>query len=392
MPNDSREILNSSLVAAFTPSPDREDRDSFDHPSGEGRGEGNYASEVQRGQPFSLTPNWCCEVEKTARGEGTRKRAFTLVELLVVIAIIGILVALTLPAIQAARESARRAQCLNNQRQLAVATFNYLDGRKAFPPGLEQTLFPAAPVYRGSSWLVHVLPYLEEKSLRQEWNFTDPQLNALGGPTAKTATVLPFLLCPTDVLTDLVVQNNSEYYALTSYGGNGGTRSYFSTSATCDGIYHTTGSASEPKPNQQPVRLARIADGTSKTLLLGERSHTDLNYESFVSSGWTAQSLRSWGWWGPSAGRRAIGHVALSTMGPLNYRINFTSANAAAQTPPASDNASYTDYSDQRLTAFGSEHPGGANLTMADGSTTFVDEALEHRVLQALGTRAGGEW
>jgi prepilin-type processing-associated H-X9-DG protein len=193
------------------------------------------------------------------------------------------------------------------------------------------------------------------------------------------------------VLAENPVTSGAEYYALTSYGGNGGTRSYIASAATVDGIFHTTGPASEPKPNQKPVRLSQIADGTSKTLLLGERSHTDLNYEQFAAAGWTGQSLRTWGWWGPSAGRRAIGHVVLSTSAPLNDRLAFTPENASSQMPPATDGVTFSNYADQRLTAFGSEHAGGANLTFADGSVSFISDSVEHPIFRAMGTRAKGD-
>src|SRR5437660_2989007 len=97
------------------------------------------------------------------------KRAFTLVELLVVIAIIGVLVALLLPAVQMAREAARRMQCLNQQRQLTLAAHTFHDANKAFPPGVYQLRFATAPQFRCVSLYVKLLPYLEQASLAQAW-------------------------------------------------------------------------------------------------------------------------------------------------------------------------------------------------------------------------------
>ena len=162
-------------------------------------------------------------------------------------AIMGTLAALMLPAIQSARESGRRAQCQNNLRQLGVAATNFETAQKGFPPGLQQSFFALAPVYRGSPLFVHLLPQLEETSRRQDWDFDDPQNNSVGGLKPRTATVLSVLVCPSDLVDNNPVQFGDPYYGLTSYGGNGGSRSYIATSSTADGIFHTTGPASEPK-------------------------------------------------------------------------------------------------------------------------------------------------
>jgi prepilin-type N-terminal cleavage/methylation domain-containing protein/prepilin-type processing-associated H-X9-DG protein len=320
-----------------------------------------------------------------------KRHGFTLVELLVVIAILGVLIALLLPAIQAARESARRAQCQNNLHQLAVATLNYEAAQRELPPGVYQTLYAMAPVYRGSSLFVYLLPQSEETRLRQSWDFADPMNNTLGGDQALTALVIASFLCPADVIPENPTAQSGEFYALTSYGGNGGTRCYFPTSATLDGLFHTTGSASEPVPDQRVVRMRDITDGTSKTLLFGERNHDDANFELFAAKGWT-QSLKTWGWWGPSGGRRAIGHVALGTAVPLNYKIPFTPDTAMQANPPVNGGTDFVNnYADQRVGAYGSNHPGGVNLAFADGSVDFLSDSLPLEILQSMGTRAGGE-
>jgi prepilin-type processing-associated H-X9-DG protein len=309
---------------------------------------------------------------------------------LVVIAIIGILVALLLPALQAAREAGRRTQCQNNLRQLAVATLSYESTRREFPPGVEQTRFPAAPVYRGSSLFVHVLPHIEEADVQQLWDFADPLNNTVGGTGALSAAILPVVLCPSDSIEQNPVQDQGRYYALTSYGGNGGTRSYFPSVATVDGVFHTTGPASEPQPEQVVVRLKDITDGTSHTLFVGERSHIDPNFELFADLGWT-QSLKLWGWWAPSGGRKAIGHVTMSAAAPINFQIPFTPAGGAQANPPATDAASFAHYVDLRLCSFGSNHPGGANFVLADGSYNFLADSTSREILQGLATRAGQE-
>jgi prepilin-type processing-associated H-X9-DG protein len=320
----------------------------------------------------------------------TRRWAFTLVELLVVVAIIGALVAILLPAVQAARESSRRLHCQNNLRQLAIATLNFESGKRKFPPGVNQEFFTVAPVYRGSSLFVHILPQLEETNVQRAWDFSDPMTNTVGGPSARTATVLPMLLCPSDLIDQNPVQQNGLFYGLTSYGGNGGSQSYFPSSASADGIFHTAGAASEPNPNQRAVRLSEITDGTSKTLLLGERRHDDPNFESFAAQGW-ADSLTTWGWWGPSGGRKAIGHVTMSAYSPINYQLPFNTASAANVSPPADSGTAFQHYVDLRLCAWGSKHADGANFAMADGAVRFMSTDTSMQVLKNLATRAGGE-
>src|SRR6188474_144093 len=200
---------------------------------------------------------------------------FTLVELLVVIAIIGVLVALLLPAVQMARESARRMQCINHERQLAIAAHSFHDINKNFPAGVYQLKFPAAPQYRGVSLYVKLLPYLEQINLAQGWDETDPVNNTLGGANSKTAQRIKVLVCPSDYLKENPVATSGSFYALTSYGGNGGTRSYDPLQATNDGIFFVIGPGSETAPGGQPIRMSEVTDGLSNTVLFGERSHTD---------------------------------------------------------------------------------------------------------------------
>src|SRR5215475_5574067 len=112
------------------------------------------------------------------------RRAFTLIELLVVIAIIAILVALLLPAVQSAREAARRTQCRNNLHQLAIAAHNYCDIAHVFPAGQMRMNFAVKPKFRGYTLFVYLLPFVESNNLYEKWNFTgDPDLNTVGTAT-----------------------------------------------------------------------------------------------------------------------------------------------------------------------------------------------------------------
>ncbi len=317
---------------------------------------------------------------------------FTLVELLVVIAIVGILAALLLPAIQSSREAARRAQCASQLHQLGVAASNHATSKGCYPSGVEQWFFSSAVSYRGIPLFAYLCPYIEEANTLVRWDYTDPMNNANQGARSNTAVVLSLLLCPSDDIQQnpILFSSRNWVYALTSYGGNGGTRSYFPMQSSADGIFHTTGEASEPKTHQRPVRPKDVTDGLSKTILFGERSHSDLNYKSFNDNAY-GEPLDQQGWWGASTSRKMIGHVTMSAFVPINYRLPFSFAGRAGQNPPADSFSDFAAYSDMRMCAYGSEHFGGANFCYADGSTRFLVSETDLSVLRALSTRAGTE-
>lgn len=319
------------------------------------------------------------------------RRGITLIELLVAIAIIGMLTAILLPAVQASREAARRAQCASQLRQLAIAANSHVAAKGHFPPGVEQWYFNAAVSHRGISLFAYLLPYWEQAHALLSWDYDDPINNANQGSQSNTALVLPMLVCPSDVIRqNPILMSRDWHYALTSYGGNGGSRSYFPEQSTADGIFHTTGEASEPERNQQVIRPRDVLDGLSNTLLFGERSHYDRDYETFNDAGW-GEPLDEWGWWGASTSRKMIGHVTMSAYAPINYRLPFSYAQRNDQMPAADSFSQFNHYVDLRMCAYGSEHPGGVNFAFADGSVRFLSERLPHAMLKALSTRAGRE-
>lgn len=325
------------------------------------------------------------------------RRGFTLVELLVVIAIIGVLVSLLLPAVQAAREAARRMQCTNHLKQLALAAHNFHDVHRAFPPGVHQSLFPQGPRYRGVSLFVKLLPYLEQGNLVDGWDEADPINNTVGGVASRTATVLPVLLCPSDIIPENPIGSSSNrWYGLTSYGGNGGSRSYDPQFASNDGIFFVTGQGSQTDLNARPIRMADVRDGLSNTLLFGERSHFDPHHDSFAANletppGQFLNPMGSIGWWAPSGGRLAAGDVTLSAYAPINFRVPGNFQQGSLMVPPATDFSDYLYYNDRRVSAFGSLHAGGANFALGDGSVRFLSESLPQGMLQRLAVRNDGE-
>ena len=320
------------------------------------------------------------------------RRGFTLIELLVVIAIVGLLTALLLPAIQTSRESARRAKCASQLRQLGIAATSHASAKGVFPSGIQQWFFNEAVSFRGIPLFAFLLPYLEEANALVAWDYENPIHNADQGERSNTAVVLPMLVCPSDAIEEnpIVMSSHNWVYALTSYGGNGGTHSFFPTQSTADGIFHTTGEASEPKVYQRPVRPQDVTDGLSKTLLFGERSHFDANYQTFNEAGW-GEPLDQQGWWGASTSRKMIGHVTMSAYAPINYQLPFSYAGRSGQDPPADSLSEFQYYSDLRVCAFGSGHPAGANFCFADGSGRFLETNTDITVLVALATRAAAD-
>jgi prepilin-type N-terminal cleavage/methylation domain-containing protein/prepilin-type processing-associated H-X9-DG protein len=314
------------------------------------------------------------------------RQGFTLIELLVVITIIAVLIGLLLPAVQAVRESARRTQCANRLRQLALAAQLYHEPWDSFPPGVDRN-----NTSNKSSLFVFMLPYIEDGSLYEQWAQPNADHAVLAG------TVLSSLICPDDPIPCNPVLHTT-YYGLTSYGGCGGTRSFSpcAASPSCpqkvDGIFFEVGAYSRPLGGQRTVSMAMIDDGASNTLLLGERSHSDPNFDSFTSMGWgKGQTLGLYGFWTGSCGSYALADVTLSSYAPINYRVPGSYANRATMNPPVNSSSAFTYYEDLRLCAFGSQHPGGANFATADGATRFFNDSMALNVLQALSTRSGHE-
>jgi len=262
-------------------------------------------------------------------------RAFTLIELLVVIAIIAVLIALLLPAVQAAREAARRAQCVNNLKQVGLALHNYHDVHQTFPSGgwLTPTM--------NTGWSAAVLPSLEQHAVYDALNVSFSYNASVNSTTVHT--VLNVYLCPSEPRKTLWNRND--------YSGD----LFLSADADYGGMYGPRGFAGYLNPviQNEPPRGAMvynmclgfkdITDGTSQTILIGEDPEG-------VNAMW------------------ASGHNIFDQSAPINAR------------PPVELGEELSSY-----------HSGGANVLFADGSAHFLRQTMNPVALVSLCTRAGGE-
>jgi prepilin-type N-terminal cleavage/methylation domain-containing protein/prepilin-type processing-associated H-X9-DG protein len=318
-----------------------------------------------------------------------RRTAFSLIELLVVIAIIAILISLLLPAVQKVREAAMRGQCLNNLKQIALACHSYHHIQKRLPAGVKGDL-----PYIYWSWMAQLLPYLEQESLYKDADTAAHQFwDPWGEPPIEPAnpalaTQMPILICASDARS-LVVTYLDEWkltVAFTSYQGVSGVRGDYSApdEVKMNGCFFTSLSAPTlfPLPagaiGAPPISLAQITDGTSSTLLIGERP--------------PSASL-SYGWWFAGAGylpdASGTGDVVLGST-EVEYALHLGCDQSRVGFQPGDLN----DECDQ--VHFWSLHPGGANFAFADGSCRFIAynplmAGPDNSLLQALASRNGGE-
>jgi prepilin-type N-terminal cleavage/methylation domain-containing protein/prepilin-type processing-associated H-X9-DG protein len=325
------------------------------------------------------------------------RRAFTLIELLVVIAIIAILIGLLLPAVQKVREAASRLRCQNNLKQLALGLHTYHDSFERLPGAVE------LGGSRYTSLFVELLPTIEQNPLYQQWDFLTPQTN---GTTGRAATLLKLYVCPSHPNPEVRFTLNSGQYALTTYGGNGGTWPFPPARSPVDGVFFTTGPASQPTPGQRGVTFTSILDGTSNTLLLGERIVGDSNLDTFLQAPFDTpptpplQPVASYMVWAPPPGPNSAGGL-LGALVTINYRHSTTWAPPPVPPdwpvglpPPPPPPVPWGQLSLQwwaRLSAYGSYHTGGVNVALCDGSVRFLRETTPLEVLRALSTRAGAE-
>ena len=278
------------------------------------------------------------------------RHAFTLVELLVVIAIIGILVALLLPAVQAAREAARRGSCKNNLRQLGLAMQNYHSALGVLPPGVLGTGGAASPTNLLHTWEAIILPYVEQTNVHQAYDFRLQFDHANNAPAVLNK--LSVYVCPT--MRDELVNNQ---YGPSHYAGNAG-----SVPGQNDGVFYPFSA----------IRFQDITDGTSRTIAGGE-----LAYEV---GGWARGRIGAGGGGGGGGGSDYARAVLRW------WKCETNCARPGINPPETACNGSC-----ERQRQFSSMHSGGAHFVFADGHTDFVSDTLDVNLFLALLTRSGGE-
>lgn len=311
----------------------------------------------------------------------SRKRGFTLIELLVVIAIIAILIALLLPAVQQAREAARRSQCKNNLKQLGLALHNYHETFSVMPPAhIGRCTTPRLM----ASGLTMLLPYLDQSNLYNQYNSSgcatthssistgagtlsagdDPVTN---GNAAVVKTLVTVFLCPSDSGTDFISSPTSSYGISATNTGTGGAKTNYDFITitpynSCENWAGTTATSRCMFGDNSKCRLDDVKDGTSNTMMVGETTRN-------VYNGGT----NAWGY---------RGHVMVG-LNLVSYPINrFWYSSAVPQQQPQGKLGSWA-YA-------GSLHTGGAHFTLADGSVRFISENIDTTTRQNLARMADG--
>lgn len=306
-----------------------------------------------------------------------KRNGFTLVELLVVIAIIGILVALLLPAVQMAREAARRMSCTNNLRQIGLASHNYHDTLGSFPPGyLAFGVAHMAPASAengsGFAWSALLLPYLEQTTLHNAIVFERDCRDPINLPLGTTE--LKMYRCPSDPGpgTFIASDGSADYeLAVSNYVGilGYGSVTMMPGNPMGRGIFY----------RNSAMRLADVIDGSSNTIMVGERTQR----HRFNSAAAAVEAHSTWyaavpgvvrpaGMGGMMSGMTeaqpslVLGHVgqpAMGTMMAMHHTPNQTN----------------------HIVHFSSQHPGGINFVACDGSVHFLSETIEYETFRRLG-------
>ncbi len=337
------------------------------------------------------------------------RNGFTLIELLVVIAIIAILIALLLPAVQQAREAARRTQCRNNLKQFGLGLHNYHDVHNGFPIGGQGNASNPADPNGGntanprSGWQVYVLPFMDQTALYNQLHFDGPRPGVAYGGVVGSVTrqvladqdeagekQVPYAMCPTDSWprhvagTTSTPFKTSARWAQSTYTGSIGSQRTPGTGA-CNpfNVYaESPAGQTDYARSNQPSRVSGmfsyhgvflnirdVTDGTSNTIMMGEVRPD-------------CHSHATYGWWFSNS----MGNAHGSTVTPINEFTTCTSAPKKVSNPACTALAQY-NYS----WGFKSMHVGGVHFLLGDGTVRFISENIDHFNYQRLGGRADGQ-
>lgn len=311
----------------------------------------------------------------------SRKTGFTLVELLVVIAIIGILIGMLLPAVQQVREAARRITCANNTRQIVLAMMNYESAMQELPPGIRNDW--GLPITnrdrRGAwGWGTFILPFMEQDNV---YDILDPKgasfAERLDDPAVQAVVAQPIesFLCPSDDTPETGVRNpvsesgRTVPVAISNYvaNNNHSTPMWMAGDVDGDGTQEPDEFLTGPFRGSGAVKLGQITDGTSNTILLGERIFGNGYMNPSTSTGIQNATARA----GNIFGSRGLGH---HSQAPWNYVGWHGIVDVTFCGTGYINDFNFWD----KTRGANSRHPGGVNFGFSDGSVHFVNENIEH--------------
>lgn len=310
------------------------------------------------------------------------RRGFTLIELLVVVFIVGVLVAMLLPAVQSAREAARRAHCSNNLKQIGLALHNYHDSLGSLPPGRMGCCW--------GTWQAFLLPFIEQGALYNAYNTQGNSTTELAvgralrynGAANKTVTTgrIAAYTCPSDLPNGRAPGTTSHNYAA-NYGNTGLHQRGNLNGVDFGGAPFSTVSASLTATGDRgrTYNFSDLSDGTSSTMLVGE----------VVQGQWLDDErpdLRGYTWWGDASGFETY-------QAPNDARLPDRLYSLEVCQFPYMNNPPCAESDDDNPTMFAarSRHAGGVTVGMADGSVIFIRDSINISIWRALSTSRGGE-
>lgn len=328
-----------------------------------------------------------------------QRSAFTLVELLVVIAIIGILVGMLLPAVQTVREAARRASCLNNLKQLTLACINYESSHQRFPPGSNSMNLTGGMSNVGGSWMGSILEQMEQGALADQLRLADTGVTTNDGLIQActhfaTVNAVSQLLCPSATQSDEMANSSfgggtSHYIGCCGPSVSTPTESYDIFTPTSPGIgpvgLNGVFSPFRSSPGARPYFSTKrakgysdVLDGSSNTIMLGESARSPNSNAGFIPHrvGWV---------FGSSGGPIVVG-------GRVHFGPLETFAVKSVGLDPINAGVDYLNNPIlQNSHCFNSNHPGGAQFSLADGSARFVADGIDTVTLRQLSSIAHRE-